>query len=117
MVQPDRAAQQQRVRERKSLGQSTQKKTWTIALIPGDGIGIEVIEAARQVLIKLALTCKRFEFVFEKFDWGTDHYHRMGFYMPQDATERLKKFDAILFGAVGSPGKLYVPLFCESFYL
>jgi hypothetical protein len=106
MVQPDRTQTQQRARERKSLASQNQRKTWKIALIPGDGIGTEVIEAARVVLQKLSLVSKKFDFVFEKFDWGTETYRDLGYYMPPDAIDRLKKFDAILFGAVGSPGKL-----------
>jgi hypothetical protein len=105
MLQPDRAQTTTRVRERKSLGMQSQRKTWKIALIPGDGIGIEVTEAAKLVLQKLAQVSKKFDFHFEKFDWGTQQYHSLGYYMPTDAIDRLKKFDAILFGAVGSPGE------------
>jgi isocitrate dehydrogenase len=105
MVQPDRTQAVSRARERKSMGAQSQRKTFKIALIPGDGIGIEVTEAAKMVLQKLAQVSKKFDFHFEKFDWGTQQYHSLGYYMPTDAIERLKKFDAILFGAVGSPGK------------
>ena len=47
-------------------------KTYSIATIPGDGIGKEVVPAGRLVLETLAKTSKRFRFEFEDFDWGGD---------------------------------------------
>lgn len=94
-------------RPRKSLPPTTGRKTYRVALIPGDGIGIEVIEAARLVLSKLSIVSQKFDFQFQTFDWGSEMYRTMGFYMPNDAINKLKKFDAILFGAVGAPGKSY----------
>lgn len=92
-------------RPRKSLPISVGRKTYKVALIPGDGIGIEVVEAARLVLSKLSLVSQKFDFHFQTFDWGSEMYRTMGFYLPNDAVAKLKKFDAILFGAVGAPGK------------
>jgi isocitrate dehydrogenase len=60
-------------------------KTYTIATIPGDGIGKEVIPAGREVLEKLAAASARFGFDFENFDWGSDHYRAHGAMMPDDA--------------------------------
>jgi tartrate dehydrogenase/decarboxylase/D-malate dehydrogenase len=73
-----------------------------IALIPGDGIGQEVTPAARRVLER-AGALHRLSFSFEEFDWGSDHYFRHGVMMPVDALDRLRRFDAILLGAVGHP--------------
>jgi Isocitrate/isopropylmalate dehydrogenase len=90
----------------KEKGSAKKKvKTWKVALIPGDGIGVEVTEAAVTTLQRLATSTKRFELVFESFDWGTEKYRTQGFYMPPDWVDRLKKFDAIFLGAIGSPGK------------
>ncbi len=78
-------------------------KTYTIATIPGDGIGKEVIPAGREVLEKLAAASTRFGFDFENFDWGGDHYRAHGAMMPDDGLARLRDKDAILFGSAGDP--------------
>jgi tartrate dehydrogenase/decarboxylase/D-malate dehydrogenase len=71
-------------------------------VIPGDGIGQEVVPAAIQVLEAAA---ERFQFrlAWEQFPWGSEHYFEHGRMMPADALDRLRPFDAILFGAVGDP--------------
>lgn len=74
---------------------------YTIASIPADGIGPEVISAGIKVLNALAATFKTFSFSFTHFDWSSDTYLRTGAYIPPDGLEQLKKFNAILFGAVG----------------
>ncbi|KAF2201964.1 tartrate dehydrogenase [Delitschia confertaspora ATCC 74209] len=78
-------------------------KVHTIACIPGDGIGVDITEAAVQVLQKLSQTLGAFEFDFTTFDWSSEKYKERGWYMPEDGLEQLKKFDAIYFGAVGWP--------------
>lgn len=78
--------------------------SYRIASIPADGIGPEVIEAGVTVLKKLASTLQTFDLDFTNFDWSSDTYKKTGKYMPEDALTTLKKFDAILFGAVGAPG-------------
>lgn len=78
--------------------------SYKIASIPADGIGPEVIEAGITVLKKLATTLNTFTLDFETFDWSSDVYKKTGKYMPDDALDILRKFDAILFGAVGAPG-------------
>jgi len=75
-------------------------KTYRIASIPGDGIGNEVIPAGIEVLEKAA---DGFRLEFEHFDWSSKRYAETGRYIPQGGLERLKKFDAIFFGAVGAP--------------
>lgn len=75
----------------------------TIAAIPADGIGPEVIEAGLAVLDALAARMGDVAFRVTTFDWGSEHYRRHGTMMPADGLERLKRFDAIYFGAVGAP--------------
>ncbi|KAI5381150.1 putative tartrate dehydrogenase/decarboxylase [Alternaria alternata] len=74
-----------------------------IACIPGDGIGVDITEAAIQVLNVLAKTIGGFEFDFNTFDWSSKNYLERGWYMPPDGLEQLKAYDAIYFGAVGWP--------------
>ena len=75
-------------------------KTYRIAAIPGDGIGNEVIPAGIELLNALA---DGFTFEFEHLDWGSKRYQETGAYIPQGGLERLKRCDAIFFGAVGAP--------------
>jgi isocitrate/isopropylmalate dehydrogenase len=79
--------------------------TYRIASIPADGIGPEVIDAGVTVLKKLSETLKTFNLDFTNLNWSSDTYKKTGRYLPENALETLKKFDAILFGAVGAPGK------------
>ncbi|WJI41968.1 MULTISPECIES: tartrate dehydrogenase [Mesorhizobium] len=74
-----------------------------IAVIGGDGIGPEVVEAGVEVLETLAAAEFGLAFEFKRFDWGSDYYRRNGRMMPQDGLARLENFDAIYFGAVGDP--------------
>ncbi|OJD19010.1 tartrate dehydrogenase [Emergomyces pasteurianus Ep9510] len=76
---------------------------YKIAAIPADGIGPEVIGAGIKVLNKLADTLNTFELVFENFGWSSAYYKEHGKYLPDGALDVLRKFDAILFGAVGAP--------------
>jgi len=77
-------------------------KNYGIAAIGGDGIGPEVIEAGIEVLNALAKADGGFGFRFERFDWSSELYLRTGHYIPPGGLEKLKAFDAIFFGAVGS---------------
>jgi len=78
-------------------------KTYQIALIPGDGIGKEVIPAGVRVLEKAAIAEGNFEFRFTPFEWGCEYYLRNGRMMPTDGLEQLRPFDAIYLGAIGHP--------------
>src|SRR5579862_9560478 len=78
-------------------------KTYNIALVPGDGIGKEVVPAGREVLEALAAADNDFRFDFEHFDWGGDYYRKHGAMMPADGLDLLKDKDAILFGSAGDP--------------
>jgi 3-isopropylmalate dehydrogenase len=74
-----------------------------IAIIPGDGIGKEVIPEAVKVL-KVAAAAGGREVALTEFDWGADRYLRDGTTLPVDAVEMFQKdFDAILLGAMGDP--------------
>lgn len=78
------------------------KKSYSIALIPGDGIGTEVTAAAFEVAVK-AVTVAGATLVPTVYDWGTDYYFKHGLMMPLNAIETLRGHDAILLGAVGHP--------------
>lgn len=76
-----------------------------IALIPGDGIGTPVTQAAWQVISKAcALDGVALDGTW--FDWSCDTFLKTGRMMPEDGIETLRKFDAILLGAVGWPQKV-----------
>src|SRR5258706_3370731 len=77
-------------------------KSYKIAAIPGDGIGKEVIAAGLDVLIALSQK-ESFSLEVESFDWSSELYLATGSYIPEGGLEQLKSFDAIFFGAVGSP--------------
>lgn len=79
-------------------------KTYSIALIPGDGIGESVTEAAWSVLQKA--TGVEFRLVGETFPWSCAFYKQTGAMMPTDGIETLRGFDAILLGAVGWPAQV-----------
>ncbi|PRX10857.1 UNVERIFIED_ORG: tartrate dehydrogenase/decarboxylase/D-malate dehydrogenase [Martelella mediterranea] len=79
------------------------KKTYRVAAIGGDGIGVEVVDACLDVLEALAARDGGFAFDVESFDWGTERYRTTGAFMPEDGADQLRAFDAILFGAVGAP--------------
>jgi tartrate dehydrogenase/decarboxylase/D-malate dehydrogenase len=78
-------------------------RRYRIAVIPGDGIGNEVIPAGVEVLAALASSEGGFELEFDRFDWGSDHYRASGLMMPVEGRDQIKGHDAIYFGAVGAP--------------
>lgn len=78
-------------------------REYKIAAIPADGIGPEVIDAGLIVMKALEEAEGSFRTQVETFPWGCDYFHRHGRLMPEDGLTTLKKFDAILFGAVGAP--------------
>ena len=77
-------------------------KTFHIAVIPGDGIGKEVVPEGMRVL-DTAGRIFGFELDWNAFDWSCDRYVSTGRMMPADALEQLVRFDAIFLGAVGHP--------------
>jgi tartrate dehydrogenase/decarboxylase/D-malate dehydrogenase len=78
-------------------------REFTIAAIPGDGIGPEVIAAGLEVLRTLTQKVGGFQLRVEKFPWGSDYYRKHGEMMPRNGLELLRPFSAIYFGAVGAP--------------
>ncbi|MBP2076932.1 tartrate dehydrogenase/decarboxylase/D-malate dehydrogenase [Oceanobacillus polygoni] len=80
-------------------------RNYRIAVIPGDGIGIEVVDAGLHVLDYLANESNG-DFTFETdfFPWGCEYYLENGKMMDEDGVEKLSDYDAIYFGAVGFPG-------------
>lgn len=79
-------------------------KTYRIAVIPGDGIGPEVIAEGVKVLNRAAELDASFRFEFVAFPWGCEYYAKHGKMMDDDGMEKLRSFDAIYLGAVGYPG-------------
>lgn len=74
-----------------------------IAVIPGDGIGWEVVPEGIKVLE--AVGAKHgLEYDFTEFDWSCERFHKTGKFMPDDGLEQLKTHDSIFLGAVGFPG-------------
>src|SRR5215467_532977 len=77
-------------------------KTLNIAVIPGDGIGKEVVPEGIRVLDAVG---RRFGFQFRwhQFDWSCETYIRSGHMMPADGLQQLQPFDSVFLGAVGHP--------------
>jgi len=78
-------------------------KKYKVAVIPGDGIGKEVVPEGQRVLEAVA---RRHGFALEwtDYDWSCERFQKTGEFMPKDGLERLAGFDAIYLGAVGWPG-------------
>lgn len=79
-------------------------KHYSIAVIPGDGIGKEVMPEGIKVLTAAAELAGGVRFDFREFPWGCEYYLEHGRMMAPDALKLLESFDAIYFGAVGFPG-------------
>jgi tartrate dehydrogenase/decarboxylase/D-malate dehydrogenase len=77
-------------------------KTFRIAVIPGDGIGKEVVPEGIRVL-EAAGKRFGFQFVWQHFDWSCETYLKTGRMMPEDGIAQLGKFEAVFLGAVGHP--------------
>ena len=71
--------------------------TLRVAVIPGDGIGVEVIAQATRVLDAIG------GLDLEAFPWSADHYLATGITIPAGGYDTLRSFDAILIGALGDP--------------
>ena len=76
---------------------------YKIAVIPGDGIGSEVINSGVEILKALSKTADNLPMEFTEFDWGSDYYRKHGIMMPQDGVEMLKDYNSIYFGSAGDP--------------
>ena len=85
---------------------NTQKKQYRIAVIPGDGIGKEVVPEGLRVLEQAAKK-HGVSLHFDHFDFASwDYYEKHGEMMPEDWKQKIGKHDAIYFGAVGWPAKI-----------
>ena len=76
---------------------------YTIATIPGDGIGKEVVPEGIRVLDAVG---SKFDikFQWDVVDWSCEYYTKHGRMMPEDGLARIEKHDAVFLGAVGFPG-------------
>lgn len=78
-------------------------KKFNVAVIPGDGIGKEVIPEGVKVIQAALSRNSQVDLSFEYFDWSCETYLQTGRMMPDDGLEILSKYDAIYLGAVGFP--------------
>lgn len=78
-------------------------KHFNIALIPGDGIGPEVVGEGVKVLKAIEKANSEISFSFTEFPWGCEYYLENGKMMDDNGLEQLRGFDAIYLGAVGYP--------------
>ncbi len=76
---------------------------YTLAVIPGDGIGNEVVPEGIKVLDAVADKFG-FELQYTHYDWSCERYHQTGSMMPDDGLSQLSDSDGIFLGAVGYPG-------------
>jgi len=74
-----------------------------VAVLPGDGIGKEVVPVSLKVLETIAEVHGGLKFEFKEFPWSCDYYAEHGKMMPDDGLDILKNFDSIFLGAIGNP--------------
>lgn len=80
-------------------------RKFKIAVIPGDGVGKEVVAEGIRVLDYMAKQSEgKFEFEYDHFPWGCEYYLENGKMIDDDGVEKMRNYDAIYFGAVGFPG-------------
>ena len=79
------------------------EKKFGISVIPGDGIGNEVVPEGLRVLEAVG---KKYgiDYGFEHYDWNCETYAKTGRMMPEDGLDQLRDCDSIFLGAVGFPG-------------
>ena len=82
--------------------EATEGAPFRIAVIAGDGIGPEIVEAAIPVL-EAAASLEGVDLTWTALPWGCDHYQATGRMMPDDALDTLRAHDAIFLGAIGRP--------------
>jgi tartrate dehydrogenase/decarboxylase/D-malate dehydrogenase len=76
--------------------------SYDLGLLPGDGIGPEVVDAALP-LLRAAADTGGFALETTRYDWGSERYLNRGAMMPKDGLDRLGDHDVLLLGAVGHP--------------
>jgi isocitrate/isopropylmalate dehydrogenase len=79
------------------------KKQYKIGIIPGDGIGRDVVRAARMVLDAVNDSAEEFSLNFREMDTGETAVARYGSPFPRETFEGMKETNAVLFGAAGNP--------------
>lgn len=77
---------------------------YSIAVIPGDGIGPEVMNEGLKVLKAVEESHGGLRFTCDVMDWNCDYYLKHGRMMPENGLEVLRDYDLILLGAIGAPG-------------
>jgi 3-isopropylmalate dehydrogenase len=82
--------------------QAVKGQCYKIAVIPGDGIGAEVVREGLKVL-EVACRAEGVSYETVSFDIGGERYLRTGETLPESVLDELRKFDAIYFGAIGHP--------------
>lgn len=78
-------------------------KEFNIAVIPGDGIGYEVVREGIKVLKTIEEIDGSFKLNFKEYPWGCEYYLKTGKMMDEDGLDILKSYDAIYLGAIGYP--------------
>src|SRR5262245_2156082 len=81
-------------------------RSFRIAVIPGDGIGREVVPVGVDVLRAAESTVGGFRLEMVEFPWSCEYYLEHGRMMPEEGIEQLRSFDAIFLGAVGWPARV-----------
>ena len=77
-------------------------KNYNIAVVPGDGIGNEIVPEGYRVLEAVAKK-HNFNITSKSFDWGAGYYLKNGQFLPDNGLETLKEYDDVYFGSVGLP--------------
>jgi tartrate dehydrogenase/decarboxylase/D-malate dehydrogenase len=85
------------------MTEASARRDLKIAVIPGDGIGKEVVPEAVKILEAAAMIDSKISFSFTEFPWNCDYFLEHGQMMPDDGLEQLANFDQILLGAIGAP--------------
>ena len=78
-------------------------RAYRIAVVPGDGIGVDTVNQAVETLRTVCDVHGGLKLSFDRYPWGCDHYLRHGEMMPADGLRILGDHDSILFGAAGFP--------------
>ncbi len=84
-----------------------------IVVLPGDGIGVEIMDACLALLDQVVPKAGGFRLRFERHAAGAAHYRDSGVAFPDDAAQACEKCDAILFGSMGLPDVRYPDGFPE----
>jgi tartrate dehydrogenase/decarboxylase / D-malate dehydrogenase len=78
--------------------------TYTIAVIPGDGVGMEVVPEGLAAIRRAGEVTGSFSIATRQFPWSCQYYLETGRMMPEDGIDQLSDADAVFLGAVGFPG-------------